>query len=182
MKKLATAFAIVGLMAIASQANAHGRQHLHRVVHHYTHRHYVGSEGRPRAWCGWYMAYKLGIGGALGRSLWIAANWAYVGTPTTPHVGAIVVWAHHVGQIVGQQNGQWVVESGNDGNAVRSRPLSVRGATAFRDVSYGSAVADNDSNRPQTFNWFQPWGQPQGERMMHRRHYALRHFRHYASR
>jgi hypothetical protein len=38
----------------------------------------------------------------------------------------------HVGLIVGQQNGQWIVKSGNDGNRVRTRPLPVSNAIAFR--------------------------------------------------
>jgi hypothetical protein len=49
-----------------------------------------------------------------------------------PSVGTIVVWRHHVGKIVGQQNGQWIVQSGNDGHAVRTRPRSLAGAIAFR--------------------------------------------------
>ncbi len=49
-----------------------------------------------------------------------------------PSVGAIVVWRHHVGKIVGQENGQWIVQSGNDGHAVRTRARSVAGAIAFR--------------------------------------------------
>jgi hypothetical protein len=43
-----------------------------------------------------------------------------------------VVWAHHVGKIVGHENGQWVIESGNDGRALRTRPRSIAGAIAVR--------------------------------------------------
>jgi hypothetical protein len=43
-----------------------------------------------------------------------------------------VVWRHHVGRIVGQENGQWIVQSGNDGHAVRTRARSIAGAIAFR--------------------------------------------------
>jgi hypothetical protein len=46
--------------------------------------------------------------------------------------GAVVVWPHHVGKIVGQQNGEWVIESDNDGHAVRVRPRSIAGAIAIR--------------------------------------------------
>jgi hypothetical protein len=45
-----------------------------------------------------------------------------------------VVWPHHVGRIVGQENGQWVVRSGNDGGGVRTRTRSLAGAIAIRDV------------------------------------------------
>jgi hypothetical protein len=85
--------------------------------------------GRPRAWCGWWMRTQLGGGPELN----LARNWAHVGRPSGPMIGAIVVWSHHVGLIVGQaQNGLWVVKSGNDGHAVRERARSVSGAIAFR--------------------------------------------------
>jgi hypothetical protein len=44
----------------------------------------------------------------------------------------VVVWAHHVGKIVGEQNGQWLVTSGNDGGRVRTRPLPIGNAIAIR--------------------------------------------------
>jgi hypothetical protein len=49
-----------------------------------------------------------------------------------PSVGAIVVWRHHLGKIVGHENDQWIIQSGNDGRAVRTRPRSIAGAIAFR--------------------------------------------------
>jgi hypothetical protein len=86
--------------------------------------------GRPRAWCGWWLGQHLGM---TDRKLWLARNWALVGTSVSgPRIGAIVVWKHHVGVITGQHNGQWVVKSGNDGNAVRERPRSLARAIAFR--------------------------------------------------
>ena len=90
------------------------------------HRH---SHGLP--WCGIYMMQHFGL---HDRSLWIARNWARIGSNAGgPAVGAIVVWPHHVGKIVGKSsNGQWIVHSGNDGGAVRTRPRSVAGAIAFR--------------------------------------------------
>jgi hypothetical protein len=33
---------------------------------------------------------------------------------------------------VGQQDGEWIVESGNDGHALRTRPRSIAGAIAIR--------------------------------------------------
>jgi hypothetical protein len=46
------------------------------------------------------------------------------------------VWPHHVGIITGQSpDGQWIVHSGNDGGAVRTRPRSLAGVIAFRYVS-----------------------------------------------
>ena len=81
--------------------------------------------GRPRAWCGWWMRTQLGGGPEYN----LAANWRNYGHSSGPQVGAVVVWPHHVGIITGRTaNGQWVVKSGNDGNAVRERPQSVSGA------------------------------------------------------
>lgn len=88
--------------------------------------------GRPAAWCGWWLGQHLGM--PL-RKLWLARNWAHVGSPASPGPGVIVVWRHHVGIITGKQNGQWVVKSGNDGRRVRERPRSVAGAIAFRRMS-----------------------------------------------
>jgi hypothetical protein len=86
---------------------------------------------KPRAWCGWWLARKKGIRDArLNR----AAAWAHLyGSPSRPQPGAVVVWRHHVGELVSHVSGNiWIVRSGNDGNAVRERARSVAGAIAFR--------------------------------------------------
>jgi hypothetical protein len=81
--------------------------------------------GRPRAWCGWWMRTQRGGGPEMN----LAWNWSKWGSPSGPQVGAVVVWRHHVGEIVGRApNGQWLVRSGNDGGAVRTRARSVAGA------------------------------------------------------
>jgi len=85
---------------------------------------------RPAAWCGWEMRHL--VGADPGPSFNLARNWARWGRPGPAGVGAVVVWPHHVGRIVGQQNGEWVIESGNDGHALRVRPRSISGAIAFR--------------------------------------------------
>lgn len=87
---------------------------------------YRGSVGgRPRAWCGWWMRTQRGGGPHLN----LAWNWSRWGRPASPQVGAVVVWRHHVGEIVGRAaNGQWLVRSGNDGGAVRTRARSIAGA------------------------------------------------------
>jgi hypothetical protein len=97
----------------------------------------AAARGRGMAWCGAELADELGIHGQQGRELWLARNWARVGTAASAHIGAVVVWRHHVGRIVGQENGQWVVRSGNDGGGVRSRARSLAGAIAIRDVGFG---------------------------------------------
>jgi hypothetical protein len=88
-----------------------------------------GLGGRPAAWCGWYMRKLLGV---ADPSYNLARNWAHWGHGGAPGVGAVVVWPHHVGKIVGQENGQWVIESGNDGHALRTRARSIAGAIAIR--------------------------------------------------
>jgi hypothetical protein len=87
---------------------------------------YRGSVGgRPRAWCGWWMRTQRGGGPEMN----LAWNWSRWGRSASPQVGAVVVWRHHVGEIVGQAaNGQWLVRSGNDGGAVRTRARSIKGA------------------------------------------------------
>jgi hypothetical protein len=64
----------------------------------------------------------------------LARNWAHYGHATTPHAGAVVVWNLHVGRIVGSCDGNsCLIESGNDGHAVRTRRRSIAGAIAFRE-------------------------------------------------
>jgi hypothetical protein len=83
----------------------------------------VGS--RPRQWCGWWMRTQRGGGPALN----VAWNWSRWGRPSGPQVGAVVVWRHHVGEIVGRAaSGKWLVRSGNDGGRIRTRARSVSGA------------------------------------------------------
>jgi hypothetical protein len=89
-----------------------------------------GLGGRPSAWCGWEMRQL--VSGDPGPEYNLARNWAHWGHSGPVGVGAVVVWAHHVGKIVGQQGGNWVIESGNDGHALRTRPLSIAGAIAIR--------------------------------------------------
>lgn len=89
-----------------------------------------GLGPRPAAWCGWEMRQL--VGSDPGPSYNLARNWAHWGRPGAPGIGAVVVWPHHVGKIVGQVNGEWVIESGNDGHALRTRARSIGGAIAIR--------------------------------------------------
>ena len=89
-----------------------------------------GVGGRPSAWCGWQMRQL--VSSDPGPSYNLARNWAHWGQSGPAGVGAVVVWPHHVGKIVGQENGQWLVQSGNDGHAVRTRARSLAGVIAIR--------------------------------------------------
>jgi hypothetical protein len=88
------------------------------------------DQARPVAWCGWEMRRLVGID--PGPSFNLARNWARWGRSGPAGIGAVVVWPHHVGKIVGQKNGEWIIESGNDGHALRTRPRSIAGAIAIR--------------------------------------------------
>jgi hypothetical protein len=121
-----TLMAVTALVCLfGSSAEARSGHHHYRHHQHYT--------GRPGAWCGWYM--RSLVGSDPGPNYNLARSWAHYGSNAGgPSVGAIVVWRHHVGKIVGHENGQWIVQSGNDGHAVRSRPRSLAGAIAFRNA------------------------------------------------
>jgi hypothetical protein len=88
------------------------------------------DRGRPAAWCGWEMRHL--VGADPGPSYNLARNWAHWGRPGPAGIGAVVVWSHHVGKIVGQENGQWIIQSGNDGHALGARARSIAGAIAIR--------------------------------------------------
>lgn len=92
---------------------------------------HISGDPRPSAWCGWFMRQVKGV---TDTAYNLARNWAHYGSPAGgPRVGAVVVWSHHVGEIVGEcPSGGWLVHSGNDGHAVRTRCRSVAGAIAFR--------------------------------------------------
>ena len=93
-----------------------------------THIHFANN-ARPKAWCGWFMRKLLGVANPAFN---LARNWAHWGHAGPAGVGAVVVWPHHVGKIVGREGGEWVIQSGNDGHAVRTRPRSIAGAIAVR--------------------------------------------------
>lgn len=139
---------VVALLALAPMtlpAAAHQRQSFHHNRHVAALKH---DHRRGRAWCGVYMRHVFGI---ADPSLNLARNWARQGSNAGgPQVGAVVVWPHHVGVIRGgpDGSGEWLIESGNDGNAVRTRYRSLRGAIAFRYVSGGGfAAAESYSPR-----------------------------------
>ena len=119
----------LGSSSIYEQPRAHSRRHRSDDGGSYSSasESHSGVGPRPGAWCGWYMRTRHGGGPEYN----LAANWRHWGSPASgPQVGAIVVWSHHVGEIVGQaSNGQWIVLSGNDSHRVRERARSVSGAT-----------------------------------------------------
>jgi hypothetical protein len=127
---LLVAAAAMAIFVQSAQAREHhhGHRHHHSLVARTVHR--GRDQARPSAWCGWEM--RRLVGADPGPSFNLARNWAHWGRPGPAGIGAVVVWPHHVGKIVGQRNGEWVVESGNDGHALRTRPRSIAGAIAIR--------------------------------------------------
>jgi hypothetical protein len=132
---LTAAFASVFLFAQSAQARTH-HQHW-RVAHHgassrayVAQSEYRGYGPRPAAWCGWEMRQL--VSGDPGPAFNLARNWAHWGHGGPAGVGAVVVWSHHVGKIVGKEGGMWVIQSGNDDHATRARPRSIGGAIAIR--------------------------------------------------
>jgi hypothetical protein len=143
--KLTTFLAAVAAMFISAQS-AQAREHHHQHRHHGVVAHegiasplrYESAQnastdgygGRPAAWCGWEMRHL--VSSDPGPAFNLARSWAHWGQSGAAGVGAVVVWSHHVGKIVGQENGMWVIESGNDGRQVRTRQRSIAGAIAIR--------------------------------------------------
>jgi hypothetical protein len=87
----------------------------------------------PKAWCGCWLRHDKGISDP---SLNLAREWVHWGRDAHgSHVGAVVVWRHHVGKIVSGDcpAGEAMVQSGNDDHVVQTRCRSVRGAIAFRE-------------------------------------------------
>jgi hypothetical protein len=109
------------------QRRYHKPEALRRVVH--TQVKY--KDGRPRAWCGWWARQQKGV---TNPSYNRAINWLNYGRPTSPQVGAVVVWSHHVGIITGRDSRGWLVTSGNWNNRVATVPLSQmgRGVQGYR--------------------------------------------------
>lgn len=155
MKLMTLAVAVTATVAFAHSAEARVHHHHYRHEarrHMFSHVHWVrreryrwrrepsdvfaGSHGgygysaRPRAWCGWEMRHL--VSSDPGPSYNLARNWAHWGHAGPVGIGAVVVWPHHVGRIVGREDGMWVVESGNDGHRLRTRPRSIAGVIAIR--------------------------------------------------
>lgn len=129
---LLSTFAITTLATTAAEIKTHKgynstQSGYHKRHHHFQRHAHLGY--RPARWCGWYMRTKFGGGPELN----LARNWARVGRSSRPQPGAIVVWPHHVGEII-RVTGRMtaIVNSGNDGGAVRTRERSIAGAIAFR--------------------------------------------------
>ena len=111
-------------------ASAHAPDTINRASVYASKAGYYGYGARPGAWCGWEMRQL--VSSDPGPDYNLARNWAHWGHSGAPGVGAVVVWPHHVGKIVGKEGGMWVIESGNDDHATRTRARPIGGAIAIR--------------------------------------------------
>lgn len=111
--------ATILLCLIAFMSPAEARQH--------------HGDGRPSAWCGWWLSKHLGMND---RRLWLARNWASVGHAVSgPSPGVIGVQDHHVFKVLAVLGrGRVLAISGNDSHAVRTRARSTKGVFAWRQV------------------------------------------------
>ena len=140
MKTLATAAAISALLVLSPPAQARHIIHAHNMAEglgyglaqmlHFSIEHPIGH--RPGRWCGWYLRQVKGVSDP---SYNLARNWAHWGHSTSLHPGAVVVWNHHVGEAAAGEcpAGRVMLHSGNDGHAVRTRCVSLRGVIAIRE-------------------------------------------------
>jgi hypothetical protein len=132
------------LLTLISPASAHGHHHARhhvvaRTVDHFVRHHsrdYRAVAGLRRGlpWCGMWMEQHTGIHGP--GNLARAIEWKNIGQPASgPAPGIIGVLPHHVFQVVQVLSNSMVLAiSGNDGNAVRTRPRSTAGVVAWRRI------------------------------------------------
>jgi len=126
----ATALSTGGCVTVP--ADAYSRAGYRHVVHEAAAPAAPRGDPRPRAWCGWFMRQMYGV---ADKTYNAAAKWAHYGTNAGgPQVGAVIVWRHHVGEIVpGSCPAREVMlHSGNDLNQVCTRCFPTRGAIAYR--------------------------------------------------
>lgn len=142
---------------VVHTARNHARHVVRRAGVHHVSRVASSQEGatvsgsRPRdcwgiPWCGCFLKHYLHIPIEIARKLNLnmALSWLHVGTPASgPAKDEVVVWNHghghgHVGVIASDhpdRAGRWLVTSGNDGHAVRTRWRYVGNAAGFRKIA-----------------------------------------------
>lgn len=115
-------------LCLSTGAQAHG----HRVLQNAPGLYKSYADARPHAWCGWWM--RQNVGRDPGRQFNLARAWAGYGYAAPgPSPGVIGVLPHHVFRVVAVlDRGIVLAISGNDGNAVRTRPRSTAGVIAWR--------------------------------------------------
>jgi hypothetical protein len=135
---------VVLLVLFLSQiggANAHVKHHTHHSHHHLSSNHsqhhrfrHHYQDGRPSAWCGWWMRHNNPSHQDPGTEYNLARNWEHWGTRADgPSPGVIGVLPHHVFLVMEVKgDGKVLAISGNDGHTVRTRIRSTKGVIAWR--------------------------------------------------
>ena len=91
--------------------------------------------GMRRDWCGAYLAVVARRAGVRApRNPALARNWAAAGVRTTPHVGAVAVFRHHVTIIAAIVPGGFIGWGGNQHRRVQRSRFPWRGVIAIREV------------------------------------------------
>lgn len=127
--------AVMAALFVALTATAYAKPIKKNHHRQNVHRNYHDADPRPGRWCMWWLRRHLGIPKSAfpAYAYNLAISGKYIGTPAVgPAIGVIVVWRNHVGIISGQSAAGWIVTSGNDGGAVRTRERSLRGVIAYR--------------------------------------------------
>ena len=139
--KAAIGIGIIALSVLlgSSVSEARGRHHRHYSSswgwppwhpHHRPYTHSGSNDGRPRAWCGWYLRHLLGV---TDSTFNLAINWLHYGSPAQgPCVGCIAVGRHHVAKIVGGGPGHWITQEGNYNGGVHVGQRSLGWVIAYR--------------------------------------------------
>jgi hypothetical protein len=134
--RVAIILATLALGITSAQAKSHHRHHYRHYAHHHHHsRHYASyHDGRPSAWCGWWLKNALHVVNSS-LNLNLAREWRLWGRPASgPAPGVIGVEPHHVFKVIAVVGrGRVLAISGNDGHAVRTRVRSTRGVIAWRE-------------------------------------------------
>ena len=139
-----TVVLILFALFINSEAQAHkyhhhgksfvvAHAHHNGMTHHSSQVAVASRDGRPSAWCGWWMRHE--VGQDPGPDYNLARNWDHWGHAAPgPAPGVIGVLPHHVFKVIEVlKPGVVLAISGNDSHAVRTRPRSTSGVIAWRE-------------------------------------------------
>lgn len=115
-------------------ANAAIHHHSHGIHHAHSTGRTNYSDGRPSAWCGWFLRKQ--VPRDPGPEYNLARQWLNYGTKASgPLPGVIAVWPHHVAMIMGYdaQRHQWITHEGNWRHREHLGPRSLTGVIGYRN-------------------------------------------------
>lgn len=118
----------------ANATNASHHRHSHHISGSYSGHSAAFSDGRPSAWCGWFLRKQ--VPSDPGPQYNLARQWLNYGTKASgPLPGVIAVWPHHVAMIVGYDNNrhQWITHEGNWRHREHLGPRSLSGVIGWRN-------------------------------------------------